>query len=181
MALIAHPLFGRFDGRGSPASLWSLLPAPVHSWVGADSLQTLKRQLLAAQALLRPGFMTLRAIRQDGRVTDFEWSFASSAAGRMLSCNAVDLYGKRLRAVLHGQDGCQAVFEQYRCVVEQGGASATQQLHRTHGSHATYRHGAVRVGDGVAVTLINLSAAHRARALEMALRAQQAMTAAYAR
>jgi hypothetical protein len=34
------------------------------------------------------------------------------------------------------------------------------------------------VGDGVAVTLINVSAAHRAHALGLALRAQQAVTVA---
>jgi hypothetical protein len=47
-------------------------------------------------------------------------------------------------------------------------------VHQIHGRHDTYRHGAVRVGDGVAVTLINVSAAHRAHALGLALHAQRA-------
>jgi hypothetical protein len=122
--------------------------------------------------------MSLNAIRRGGRVVDFVWSFASAAAGRMLGLSAIDLYGKRLSAVF-ADDGSEAVFRHYRSVVEQGRASATQQVHHGHGSHDTYRHGAVRVGDGVAVTLINVSAARRARALQMALLAQQAMTAAY--
>jgi hypothetical protein len=101
----------------------------------------------------------------------------SAAAGRILGHNAVDLYGKRLRVVLAGQDGNDALFEQYRSVVEQGTATATKQVHRTHGGRDIYRHGAVRVGDGVAVTLINVSAAHRAHMLGLALSAQQGMLA----
>jgi hypothetical protein len=46
-------------------------------------------------------------------------------------------------------------------------------VHQIHGRHDTYRHGAVRVGDAVAVTLINVSATHRAHALGLALHAQQ--------
>jgi hypothetical protein len=122
--------------------------------------------------------MALRAVRHGDRIVDFAWSFASAAAGRILGCNALDLYGKRLRVVLAGQDACEALFIQYRRVTEQGTANATKQVHRNHVGHDTYRHGAVRLGDGVAVTLINLSAAHRAHALELALLAQQAMHAA---
>ena len=142
--------------------------------------QTLARHLLAARALTRPGFMTLRPVRIGGRIVDFVWDFASAVAGRMLGHDAVDLCGRRLLVVLADQDSCASVFIQYRSVVELGAAAATQQMHRALGSHDTYRHGAVRLGEGVAVTLINVSAARRADALGLALRAQQAMTAAYA-
>jgi hypothetical protein len=178
MAVLANPLLGRFGAAGPAASSSSAAREPTAPWPYDDPLQTLRSRLLATQDLLRPGFMSLHAIRRGGRVVDFVWSFASAAAGRMLGHNAVDLYGKRLSAVL-AQDGSEAVFRHYRDVVEQGRASATQQVHHSLGSHDTFRHGAVRVGDGVAVTLINLSAARRARALELALLAQQAMTAAY--
>ena len=117
--------------------------------------------------------MALSALRHGERIVDFVWSFASSAAGRILGRNALNLYGKRLRVELAGEDGCEAWFQQYRRVVEQGAASATQ-VHQIHGRHDTYRHCAVRVGDGVAVTLINVSAAHRAHALGLALHAQRA-------
>ena len=118
--------------------------------------------------------MAFTAMREGERIVDFIWSFASTAAGRILGRNALDLYGKHLRVVLAGEDCCEALFQQYRRVVEQGAASATQ-VHQIHGRHDTYRHGAVRVGDGVAVTLINVSAAHRAHALGLALQAQQAV------
>jgi hypothetical protein len=150
-----------------------------------DPRQTLEWHLVAAQQLVRPGFMTLRAVRHGGLIVDFMWIFASAGAGRMLDHEAVDLYGKRLLDVLADKPGREAVFEQYRCVLEMGAATATKQLHQIHGAydtirHDTIRHGAVRLGDGVAVTLINVSAVRRAHELRLALQAQQSVTAAHA-
>ena len=116
--------------------------------------------------------MTLSAMRHGERIADFVWTFASTVAGRILGRNALDLYGKRLRVELAGEDGREALFDQYRRVVEQGAASATQ-VHQIHGRHDTYRHGAVRVGDGVAVTLINVSAARRAHELALAVQTER--------
>jgi PAS domain-containing protein len=139
------------------------------SRLGADGpLQRLQCRLLEAQSLARPGFMTLRAVRDGAGIVDFCWTFVSAAAGRMLGRNAIDLYGKRLLDVLGEHPGREAMFEQYRRVVEVGAAGATQQVHPT------------RVGDGVAVTLINVSATRRAHALSLAVKAQQALTEAHA-
>jgi two-component system, chemotaxis family, CheB/CheR fusion protein len=162
MGIHAQPVFSR---HAAEASFWRSVQAPTSSSV-ADELR-------AALELARPGFMAFTAMREGERIVDFVWSFVSTAAGRILGRNALDLYGKRLRVELAGQDGCAALFEQYRRVVVQGSASATQ-VHQVHGRHDIYRHGAVRVGDGVAVTLINVSAAHRAHALGLALHAQHA-------
>jgi hypothetical protein len=98
----------------------------------------------------------------------------------MLGRHAIDLYGKRLLDVLSEHPGRDAMFEQYRCVVDVGAAGATQQVHPAHGARDSIRHGAVRVGDGVAVTLINVSALRRTRALSLAVEAQQAMNEAHA-
>lgn len=149
--------------------------------LGADgSLQRLQYRLLEAQSLARPGFMTLLAVRDGTRIVDFCWTFVSAAAGRMLGRNAIDLYGKRLLDVLGEHPGREAMFEQYRRVVDVGAAGATQQVHPAHGVRDSIRHGAVRVGDGVAVTLINVSATRRAHALSLAVKAQQALTEAHA-
>jgi len=176
MASRAGPGFGGLVAKAVP-SFWHSMQGPTSPRVGEDSAQTLERQLRATRELVRPGFMALRAMRDGDRIVDFAWTFASAAAGRILGCSALDLYGKRLRVVLAGQDACEALFIQYRRVIEQGAASATKHVHPNHGSHDTYRHGAVRLGDGVAVTLINLSAAHRVHALESALLAQPATCA----
>lgn len=180
MTFLADQLPGRRAAPATPDSFQHFLRAPPSRRVVEDPQQTLEKRLLAARDLIRPGFMTLRPVRTGERIVDFEWVFASAVAGRMLGRNAVDLYGKRLLVVLADQDGCESVFLQYRCVVELGAAAATLQVHRLLGTHDTHRHGAVRLDDGVAVTLINVSAARRAHALGLALRAQQAMTAAYA-
>jgi hypothetical protein len=171
MGILAHPVFGRHRAE---ASFWRSVQAPMSPWAWVDDLHTAESELRTALELVRPGFMTLSAMRDGERIVDFVWNFASTAAGRILGRNALDLYGKRLRVELAEEDGCEALFEQYRRVVEQGAASATQ-VHQIHGRRRdTYRHGAVRVGDGVAVTLINVSAAHRAHALGLALHAQHA-------
>lgn len=180
MTFLADQLLRRRAALVPPDSFERFLRAPPSRRVVDDPRQTLESRLLAARDLTRPGFMTLRPVRVGQRIVDFVWVFASSGAGRMLGRNAVDLYGKHLLSVLADQDGCESVFIQYRSVVELGAAAATQQVHRVLGTHDTHRHGAVRLGDGVAVTLINVSAARRAHALGLALRAQQAMTAAYA-
>ncbi|HEY6513764.1 MAG TPA: hypothetical protein VI032_17420 [Burkholderiaceae bacterium] len=143
-------------------------------------LDTLERRVLDAQQALRPGFMTLEAVRRGGVVVDFRWTFASARAGRLLGRHSLNLHGKCLRDVLAGDPGPEMVFEQYRCVVEHGAARATLQVHRIRGAQDTVRHGAVRLNDGVAVTLINVSAARRAHELTLALQAQRTMAAHHA-
>lgn len=176
--------FGHRAAASSSIALADYAGAPFRR-AANDTLQTLERRLGAALRLVRPGFMTLRAVRHGGLIVDFMWIFASAGAGRMLDHEAIDLYGKRLLDVLADKPGREAVFEQYRCVVEKGAAMATMQLHQVHGAydtirHDTIRHGAVRLDDGVAVTLINVSAVRLAGELRLALQAQQTMTAAHA-
>jgi hypothetical protein len=180
MTFLVDQLLPRRVAGASPESFERFLRTPPSRRFADDPRQTLEWRLLATQDLMRPGFMTLQPVRIGERIVDFVCVFASAVAGRMLERHAVDLYGKRLLDVLSDQDSCESVFSQYRSVVELGAASATQQVHRVLRSHEIYRHGAVRVGDAVAVTLINLSAARRAHALALAQRAQQAMAEAYA-
>lgn len=134
---------------------------------------SLKWRLLAAQESARPGFMTLRAVREGGQVVDFVWDFVSAAAARMLHDDCAHLEGRRLRNAFAGRGEAFTLFEQYRRVVDLGTAEASQQLHLVEGRQDSFRHGVVRLGDGVAVTLINLSAAARAKALAQQLAEQQ--------
>jgi PAS domain-containing protein len=136
--------------------------------------RSLKWRLLAADELARPGFMTLRAVRDGGQIVDFAWTFASAAAARLLGHTFSDLLGHRLRDAFAGNLGHLAVLEQYRRVVEHGTAEAIKQVHVVNGLSDIYRHGAVRLGDGVAVTLTNLSAVRRAQALRIESHVQQA-------
>jgi PAS fold len=121
--------------------------------------------LLAAEALAMPGLMTLRAVREGRQVEDFVWDFASAAAARLLSRRASRLLGHCLCDVLGDPLGPKSVLDQYRRVVEDAAAEVDDHFHVINGVEDMFRHRAMRLGDGVAVTLINLSAVGRARAL----------------
>ena len=91
------------------------------------------------------------------------------------------MVGQRLLGVLGGHLGHRVVFDQYRRVVEYGAAEAIKEVHVVNGVNDVYRHGAVRLGDGVAVTLTNLSAVRRAQALQLDFSARSALTTNNAR
>lgn len=142
-----------------------------------EPLRQLQVRLLESRSLVRPGFMTLRAVCAGDEVVDFEWTFSSAGAGRMLGRQAIDLYGKRLLDVMRTHPGCDTIFEQYRRVVVVGAAGATLHVHAAQSGLDSIRHAAVRIAGGVAVTLINVSAARRALALGLAMQAQRPVAA----
>jgi hypothetical protein len=133
-----------------------------------SALRSLKWRRLAAEELARPCSMTLRAVLAGPRVLDFAWEVVDVGAARMLHRTASTLVGQRLLEVLAGQPGHRHIFDHYRRVFETGLPEAALQLHTDHGNDDLYRHSASRRGDAVAVTLVNLSAARRARCLQAA-------------
>lgn len=137
----------------------------VEPSVDASTHRSLKWRLLAADELARPGLMRLQAVRRGARTVDFTWDVVDVRAARALQHAQSELVGRGLLEVLAGRRGHRSIFEHYRRVFESGVAEAALQLHIAHGSEDMYRHGAVRVGEGVAVTLLNLSAARRAQTL----------------
>jgi hypothetical protein len=138
-------------------------------------LKGLEERLRAAQVLARPGFMALHAVREGAHIVDFEWDNASIAATCLLRGSTRGLVGERLVEVLAGCPGRGAVFNQYRCVVEFGGAHAVQQPVERNQCVEVLRHTAVRVRDGVAVRLTNLSALRREAALRREIHARALM------
>lgn len=160
----------RFSDTTPFAYVTDTLPPPARS---GGTLPSLQLRPQAARGLVRPGFMVLHVVRAHGEIVDFTWTLASAAAGRLLGRPALELYGKRLLDVFAGHACREALYEQYRRVVLYGKAGATQQVHGSQGLRDTIRHGAVRVDDGVAVTLINVSATRRAHALSLVVTAWQ--------
>lgn len=138
-------------------------PAPP---VAVD-VKRLRARLKVAQEMAVPGFMSLRPVRDGGEIVDFEWDFASVAATRMLGVGADGLTGKRLVEVFEGRAGRGEVFSQYRRVLEFGSAKAVYQMVEINNAVDVISHAALRLHDGVAVTLTNLSAARRERALQL--------------
>lgn len=138
--------------------------------VGHDATANTDRWcLLVAEARAMPGFMTLRAVRESGQVVNFVWDFASAAAGRLLCCRPSRMFGRPLLDVLGEALGPASVLDQYRQVVEYAAAVADDHFHVISGVEDLFRHRAVRLGDGVAVTLTNLSALGRANRLRHAM------------
>jgi len=133
-------------------------------------------RLMVARVHAEPGFMTLRAVRVKGRLVDFAWDYASANAMRLLNHGGTELRGMRLREVLGPEAHQPALFDQYRRVVEHGARQAILQVHVVNGVNDTYRHDAARLGDGVAVTLTNLSAVRRERALQFEFAARHGVT-----
>ena len=87
---------------------------------------------------------------------------------------------QRLVEVLAGRSGRGEIFNQYRRVVEFGAARAVQQRVELNNSVEVLRHAAVRLHDGVAVTLTNLSALRRELALRREIQARTLMVSPYA-
>lgn len=116
-----------------------------------------------------PGKMQLQAVREAGHIVDFSWEHANPAAARLMDCRADDLCGQRLVDVIDGPLCHPALVDRYRRVIEHGNAQSFAQVHRVAGLHDVVVHRVVRVGDGVRVTLTNLSADRRSQALRLGL------------
>lgn len=118
-----------------------------------------------------PASMHLQAVRERGRVIDFTWESAGSVAARLLHCDPLALQGQRLlrNAVIAGPLGHPALIDRYRRVLEHGNAQSFEQVHLVDGQQEIVIHRVVREGDGVTVTLTNLSAERRAQVLRLQL------------
>jgi len=133
------------------------------------SLRYCWRQYLSAQELAKPGFMTLCAVRHDGEIVDFEWDYVNGAAARMFLGTRDRMVGQRLLDSLLGRRRLSAVFAHYRRVADGLTSETLQHEHAGNGIDGSIRHVATRLGDGVAVTLSNLTAVTRANALRVEL------------
>ncbi len=113
------------------------------------------------------GTMHLHAVREAGRIVDFSWDSADVNAARLMAWHADALHGKRLTEVIAGPLDHPALVGNYRRVVEHGNAQSFAQVHWIDGRQDIVIHRVVRMGDGVAVALTNLSANRRAQALRL--------------
>jgi len=112
-----------------------------------------------------PGAMRLLALRECGRVVDFTWESVNPAAAKLLRCDPLDLLRKSLSETVSGGPlGHPALIDRYRRVLEFGNAQSFAQVHLVDGHQDVVIHRVVRQGDGVAVTLTNLSADRRRQA-----------------
>ena len=118
--------------------------------------------------------MRLKSVREAGQVVDFRWIFVSSDAAHLLRCDPLLMRDQCLSATavpcLLGQP---ALFDRYRCIVEDGLARSFEQVHLIEGRQDVVIHRAVREGDGVNIWLTNLSADRRAQAARQGIGSQR--------
>lgn len=137
--------------------------APAATPIDVRCLQARWQSVLAQTTT---GFMALHAVRRDGRVVDFELHTASVDAIELLHGGRPAPQWQRLAQVLAGHAERLEVFDHYRHVVEFGIARAAHHRVAALASQDVLRHDAVRLSDGVAVRLTNVSALRRLSELQ---------------
>jgi hypothetical protein len=107
------------------------------------------------------GLMTLLAVcESEGRaseIVDFEWAYVSPLAARLLDCEPRELIGHRLLSVMDDEREGAALRDHYRNVVAQQACEPITQAHVVDGCLRMLRHSALRLGEGVLVTLSDVS------------------------
>lgn len=131
---------------------------------GANALP-LARSTRAAASVPRlvPGVIRLSAVPRADGALDFMWEYVSETAAPLLPCRPWQLLGRRMSEGRAGAFDHPALIERYRCIVEQGAPRSFEQVHLVQGQQDLLLHKVARMGEGVVVTLINLSAARRVR------------------
>ncbi len=131
---------------------------------GARASQPQVRAIATASPPPEPGVMRLTAVRdRSGGIVDFVWVSCNAAAARLMYCAASDLPGRHLRDGVAGPLGHPVLVERYRRVIEHGNPQSFAQVHLLDGTQDIVDHRVVRLGDGVIVTLTNVSAQRRAQ------------------
>jgi PAS domain S-box-containing protein len=113
-----------------------------------------ERRFRAAEELGLDGFGILEAVRDRQRaIVDFRWAYANPAMLKLLRVDRTDLVGYRLLERLPGQRSHPALFPSYVQVVETGRPSSAEAFYDADGIRAWFRVNAVRLEDGIALSL----------------------------
>ena len=103
------------------------------------------------------GIMVFAAIRNEaGTIIDFEWRLANPRAGELVDQSADDLKGQRLLDVLPGH-AAEGLFDDYVRVVETGEPLEREVYYEHEGLDAWFQVVAVKLSDGIAVTLRDIT------------------------
>ena len=123
----------------------------------------------ASSSLRRPApSMRLQALRRHDLIVDFVWTFASEQAAALLQTRPRILQGMRLGVFgAIGPPGQPDLIERYRCILEHAATPSFDHVHAVDGQLEVVIHRVAREGDGIAVTLTNLSADRRAQTLRL--------------
>ncbi|MEA5450114.1 diguanylate cyclase [Leptolyngbya sp. CCNP1308] len=120
-------------------------------------LESTKLQLTGVLDSSLDGIMAFQSVRNEAdTLVDFEWLLSNPAACELVGRTAEYLVGKRLLEEMPG-NRTDGLFDLYVDVVSSGDA-LQRQFHYTHDGLSTwFEIGAVKLGDGFAVTFRNIT------------------------
>jgi PAS domain S-box-containing protein len=121
-------------------------------------LRATEERLRIAQELSLDGFMILRSIRDHAaRIVDFEIEYANPRAGRILGHPPDALVGRRLLAILPELLHRRDIFERFVHVAETGEPHDLELHFDADGIRGWFRAMTVRLGDGIAISLSDIT------------------------
>jgi signal transduction histidine kinase len=125
-------------------------------------LRVSEERFRAVQEASPDGFTVLEALRDAaGRIVDFTWTYVNAAAARMIRRPRGWLLGRRLLDVLPGNRP-SGLFQHYVRAVETGEPWVNELAYEYDGLEMFARLAVARVGDGVAISTVDLSERRRA-------------------
>ncbi len=128
----------------------------------AERLRASDERFKAVQEASPDGFVVLDAVRDDsGAVIDFRWNYANEAAGRLVGRTRDFLLGRRLLEV-HPGHAPAGLFDRYVRVLTEGIPWVSEIKYQYDGLNLMARLAVARVGDGLAISIVDLSARLRA-------------------
>ncbi|MDW3209491.1 MAG: ATP-binding protein [Reichenbachiella sp.] len=102
------------------------------------------------------GIMTLKAVRNNEEITDFEWQFVNDVAEEILGFDSKQLLDHKLLDVLP-HNKTDGLFDSYKQVVESGELKTFEQHYSGNNTDKWYKIAIVKMGDGVTVTFQDVS------------------------
>lgn len=122
-----------------------------------EAMETSQMQLSSVLNSSLDGIMAFRAVRNNrGEIEDFEWLLANPAACEMLANQTEDLIGKYLLEEMP-ENRQSGLFERYIQVVETGISMEHEFNYEPEGKLVWFQSIAVKLGDGFAMTIRNLT------------------------
>jgi signal transduction histidine kinase len=120
------------------------------------ALQQSEERFRIVQDLSIDGFTILKSVRDEqGTISDFEWEYVNPKAAEILGQPAAELIGQRFLQRLPKAD--PEFFNRYVQIVETGVPQEFEILYDSDNISGWFRHMAVKLNDGVAVSFSNIT------------------------
>ena len=128
----------------------------------AEQLRISDERFKAVQEASPDGFMVLDAVRNaQGEVVDFRWTYVNDAGAKLVGQTRDFLVGRTLLEV-HPGNQPQGLFARYVQLIADGVPWVSEGKYERDGLNVMARLAVARVGDGLAISIVDLSARMRA-------------------